>query len=415
MHDHICKKWSSVPALSHRLGLLFIDPSGRRGEDLFAAPNQQIHVSLCSDLARTMSVQVDNMLVFQLHYRLRSVGGDVPFAASVDFPSPVTNGVPLPITEIGSSALTPFVPPSAPDGGLLLSRPMTVAAAAPSEQAQLCPAPASSLEISDDTIACMMQACASTQTQFSAVSNAPNTRPNEKPDHPAAAEARSCDASAAAQGTGDFTEVFTGRGHSPAAFAAFESALETVKATMGRMDARETVAPVAQRPSASAAASLVSFAGVSAACGQPAAMAKEVEMSIHESTMHHMLSTFGDNSTFHAAPEGEPQDISVKAVDQGPTVNAPAAEPVTGALNNVETTQESEGDSARRQVQAPAGPHAKVADAILRNIERKRKLVAIDNNSERDVRRRRMRRITPTYMGPLSESHRFIVGHFPAS
>ena len=381
-----------------------------------------------------MSVQVDNMLVFQLHYRLRPVGGGMAYVAPVSFPASGTGNVPLSITDIGSSALTPSGAPSSmsrgsltysapapgtPSDGLLLSTPMAASAPletqeAPAAQSEPpCPAAAPSLDMSDDTIACMLNGCGS--TQFSAFSNGTNTDPSDKTDAPKAAESKPSDTAAAAESTGDFTEVFAGRGHSPAAFAAFESALETVKATMGRMEPRETVAPAAHRPSASSAGA-ISFAGVSAACGlsaQPAAKTKELEISISESTLHNILSVLCDNnSTLHAAPEGEGQ--TVKPVSDPPAVEAPVVQDAE-LENNIETTQESEGDAARRLVRAPVGPHAKIADAILRNIERKRKLVAVDSSSERDVRRKRMRRITPTYMGPLSESHRFIVGHFPAT
>lgn len=442
----MCKKWPTVPELESRLSIFFIDRSGVCEDNLFSCLDSTIRVALETELARAMSVQVEGMTVYQLHYRLLP-SRPIPAVSVATRPSPsfITSDVPLSKTEIGSSARTPTLEPAgAVRGPLTFTHPTALTAAqmnglllsgamagpegykVPKDKFEVPIHPVDtglSLDISDNTMASMLHACVATQ-----VSASPSAA-GCKPPLPSQAKQHvdlSCNIPRAKVENDSFTEVFKGPGHSPAAFAAFESALEMVTARMGQSGNN----PSSNGPSDGFATCPVS---ITESSGGYSPTDCDLALAISDKTMLNIFTAFCDSNApilveagpaiSHRGETASPTSVKQAELNKKVPLSGPChkeVDPIENALNAVDTTQESTpGEIVPKHptvLSTQSISHAKIADAIIRYSDKRRQITVLSdcdgiNSSEKKKRRR----VTPIFMGPLTEAHRFVVGHFPAT
>ena len=412
VQDHLVQKWSAVPNIKGRLKTFFIDPNGRIGINLFSKLDMSISVDLGGDVARNMSLEVNGMTVYQIQYHL------MPIIANQSTPPLSANMcLPFPVAGIGSRVLTPTLTPNTvinDSAAAVLNAPLPVptrAVAAPSTSVQhpvgiantnqnTCQLEVhedfvgldtnASLHISDDTIASMLHACANTNTQFSASTNG----------HEGVSEVRSLSAPDSVKtrvANSDEASAITSCTSSSCSFRSPQKPPKASTAVVANNDVPKLSAP---------------------ACNNFARWTKHEEKSskdgveniltFSDNTVDNVLSIFcGDNSlaAVSSAPsEGDHEPkISKKAVEQPEVCYI---EPVARCVESSLQVASEEKDIDAKS--SSTGGIVSMPKRGFSELDLQR-----SSQGERSIRRKKMRRITPTFMGPLTEVHRFVVQHFP--
>lgn len=428
MYDHICKKWASVPGISSRIRIFFTDHMGRQGENLFQSLESPIYNSLSGELAKFMSVRLDDIVVYQVHYFLLPLHS--PSQYNTALPSMLSQQL---MPRISSSTQTALSDPNAvllqsnyplsstsgraltQVGDMMLMRPLRKSDEAPAavSAVPICPDPLLEEEIefkmSENTIAFMLNACGASQLHappdggvvkaalrpsecgVSAL-NIVNSKPNE--DRNLQSFGHSC--KAASSGNKNFLECI----NSKEIDGGFTSTVDHVAGQEGEI-----------------------------AFGADGFLKDGIHVPFSEGTIENMFNAFCGSNTFMplssragevAANDKTSGGADDNVVTTGSEIHDAAAvqSPITTNANSKITTLNTINSICIVPVDGvpPVVPPGKESGDVN---SKKRKFGALvlpaphyKTVGLKNARKKKLKRITPTFIGTLKDAPRFVMGHF---